>query len=100
VTVGAAAYLSEREGSALVRVRVQPRASHDEIVGERDGALVVRVTAPPAEGRANDAVCRLVARAAGIAPSRARLVRGASARNKLLRLDGVPAAEAARRLAR
>ena len=92
------AYLSERDGSALVRVRVQPRAARDELVGERSGALVVRVTAPPAEGRANDALRRIVAKAAGIAPSRTVLVAGASARDKLLRLEGLPAAEAARRL--
>ena len=93
-----AGYVSERDGSALVRVRVQPRASRDELVGERNGALVVRTTAPPAEGRANDALRRLVAKAAGIAPSRAVLVRGETARDKLLRLEGLSAAEAARRL--
>lgn len=94
----AADYLSEREGSALLRVRVQPRARRDEIAGERAGALLVRVTAPPAEGRANDAVRRLVAKVAGIPPSRVVVVQGASARDKLLRLEGLSAAEAARRL--
>ena len=67
-------------------------------MGERAGALVVRVTAPPAEGRANDAVVRLVARAAGVAPSRVALIRGATGRDKLLRLEGVSAAQAGRRL--
>lgn len=94
----APAYLSEREGSALVRVRLQPRAGRDEIVGERAGALIVRVTAPPAEGRANQALRRLVAKAAGVAPSRAVLVRGAGTRDKVLMLEGLPAAQAARRL--
>ena len=59
-------YLSEREGDALVRVRLQPRARGDEIVGERAGALLVRVSAPPLDGRANQALCRLLAKAAAL----------------------------------
>lgn len=94
----AADWLSEREGAALLRVRVRPRASRDEIAGERAGALLVRVTAPPAEGRANDAVRKLVAKALEIPPSRVSVVQGQSARDKLLRLEGLSAAEAARRL--
>jgi uncharacterized protein (TIGR00251 family) len=96
--VSARPYLSEREGDALVRVRLQPRARRDEIVGERAGALLVRVSAPPVDGRANEALCRLIARAAGVAPGRASVVRGASARDKLVRLSGVGAREAGERL--
>ena len=84
-------YLSAREGDALVRVRLQPRARRDEIVGERAGALLVRVTAPPLEGRANDALCRLLAKAAGVAPGRATVINGASARDKVVRLAGLDA---------
>ncbi len=91
-------YLSERDGSALVRVRLQPRARRDEIVGERAGALLVRVSAPPLEGRANDALCRLLAKAAGVAPGRASVVKGASARDKVVRLEGLAAADAGERL--
>jgi uncharacterized protein len=82
-------YLSEREGDALVRVRLQPRARRDEIVGERAGSLLVRVGAPPLDGRANDALCRLLAKAAGVAPGRASVIKGASARDKVVRLEGV-----------
>jgi uncharacterized protein (TIGR00251 family) len=79
--------------SAELRVRVTPRANRNEIAGERDGVLLVRVTAPPEGGRANDAVCRVVARALRIAPTRVRLVRGASARQKVLRLEGLEQAD-------
>jgi uncharacterized protein (TIGR00251 family) len=72
-----------------VRVRLQPRARRDEVVGERAGALVIRVTAPPVDGRANDAVCRLIAKAAGVAPSRVSVVRGQASRDKLVRVEGV-----------
>ena len=81
-----------------LRVRVQPRASRDEIVGQRDGALVVRLTAPPAEGRANKALCRLIAGRLGIAPSRVTLVRGAKSRDKVIKVEGVESAEIAARL--
>jgi hypothetical protein len=91
-------YLSERGDATLVRVRVQPRARRDEIVGERGGALLVRVAAPPVEGRANAALCKLVARAAGVPASRAAVVRGGSGRDKVVRLEGLAAAEVAARL--
>jgi uncharacterized protein len=58
-------------------------------VGERGGAVVIRVTAPPVDGRANDALCRLIAGAAKVAPSRVRVVRGHTARDKVLEVDGV-----------
>jgi uncharacterized protein (TIGR00251 family) len=74
-------------------VRLQPRAGRDEIVGERAGVLVVRVTAPPVDGRANAALCRLVARRVGIPPSRVSVVRGASSRDKTLALHGLDGAE-------
>jgi uncharacterized protein (TIGR00251 family) len=78
--------------TAELRVRVQPRASKDEITGWRDnGVLRVRLTAPPVEGRANRALCRLVARAAGVAPSRVSVVRGERSRDKVLQVEGLSA---------
>ena len=62
-------------------------------MGERAGAVVIRVSAPPVDGKANDALCRLVAKAAGVPPSRVRVVRGHTARDKVLDVEGVePAA--------
>jgi uncharacterized protein len=74
---------------AELRVRLQPRARREEIVGERGGAVVIRVTAPPVDGKANAALCALVAKAAGVAPSRVSVVRGHTAREKVLRVEGV-----------
>ncbi|HEU4979166.1 MAG TPA: DUF167 domain-containing protein [Solirubrobacteraceae bacterium] len=79
-----------------LRVRVTPRAARDELAGVRDGVVLVRVTAPPADGRANEAVCRLLARSLGVPPSRVSVVRGHSAREKTLEAD-VPDEAAARR---
>jgi uncharacterized protein len=72
---------------------VQPRARRDEVVGERAGALLVRVSAPPADGRANDAVRKLIAKRAGVAPVRVTVARGASSRDKLLEVEGMESAE-------
>jgi uncharacterized protein (TIGR00251 family) len=79
-----------------LRVRVQPRASRDAIAGERAGALLVRLTAPPVEGAANAALLRLVARALGVPPSSIEILRGATGRDKLLRIAGVAADAVAR----
>jgi hypothetical protein len=70
---------------------VVPRAKRNELAGQRAGALLVRVTAPPVDGKANAAVCRLIARRAGVPPSRVSVVRGASARDKVVRVEGVEA---------
>jgi uncharacterized protein len=74
---------------ADLSVRLQPRARRDEIVGERGGAVVIRVTAPPVDGKANAALCRLVAKAAGVPPSRVSVIRGDSARDKVVRVEGI-----------
>jgi hypothetical protein len=76
--------------AAELRVRVQPRASSNEIAGVRDGVLLVRVTAPPAEGKANDAVRKLIARSLRIGITRVEILKGAGSRDKVLRLHGVP----------
>jgi len=81
-----------------LRVRVQPRASKDALGGEREGALVVRLTAPPVEGAANEALARFLGRTLGVAPSAVRVVSGASGRNKVVSVTGLDAAAARERL--
>jgi uncharacterized protein (TIGR00251 family) len=73
-------------------VRLQPHARSSEIVGERDGVLIVRVTAPAVEGRANTALCRLIAKRARLGVRSVTIVRGAGAREKVLRVQGISAA--------
>ena len=77
-----------------------PRASREGLGGEREGALVARVSAPPVEGAANAAVARLVADALGVPASAVEVVRGASGRDKLLRVRGVSSAAVRERLSR
>jgi uncharacterized protein (TIGR00251 family) len=76
-----------------IAVRVIPRAGRDEIAGERDGRLLIRLTAPPVEGAANAALCRLVARCAGVPARRVRIVRGQTSRDKVVRVEGMTADE-------
>jgi uncharacterized protein YggU (UPF0235/DUF167 family) len=73
--------------SRTIAVRVIPRARRDEVGGTRDGRLLVRTTAPPVEGAANDAVCRLVAGHLGVARRRITVISGRTSRDKVLRID-------------
>jgi uncharacterized protein (TIGR00251 family) len=72
-------------------VRLQPRARRAEVVGERAGAVVIRVTAPPVDGKANAALCAFVAERAGVPRSRVEVVRGATNRDKVVRVEGIDA---------
>jgi uncharacterized protein (TIGR00251 family) len=83
---------------ADVSVRLTPRAGRDAITGVRDGVVQARVSAPPLDGKANDALCRLLAKALGVPRSRVSVVRGQTARNKVVRVDGLPTADAHERL--
>ena len=75
------------DGDALIlAVKVQPRASRDEIGAVQAGRLRVRITAPPVDGKANDHLIRFLAAEFGVAPSRVELLGGASGREKRLRI--------------
>ena len=76
-------------GHVLLRVRLTPRATREQVTLQDDGSLAVRVSAPPVDGRANAALERAVAGALGVAPSRVSLVRGARGRDKTLRVEGL-----------
>lgn len=79
-------------------MKVQPRAARDGLVGERDGVLVVRLTAPPVDGAANEALARFLGRALGTAPSAVRIVAGARGRQKRVAVAGIDRATLQERL--
>jgi hypothetical protein len=80
-------------------VRVVPRAAKDGLAGERAGALLVRLTAPPVAGAANAALARFLGERLGVRPSAVTIVKGETSRNKLVRVAGIGAALARERLA-
>ena len=95
----AALPVTER-AAGIVRftVRVQPRASRSAIEGVHDDALRVRLSAPPVDGAANEALVELLAKALGVAKRNVRVVAGAASRSKVIEVEGV-ASERVRALA-
>jgi uncharacterized protein len=85
---------------ADLAIRLTPRADRDRLSppaapGE---PLKARVTAPPVDGQANAALVKLVARALGVPKSRVTIAKGQTARDKVVRVDGLSAADAHARL--
>jgi len=83
----------ELDGAVVFEVRVAPRASRSRVIGVQDGALKVALTAPPVDGAANEALRKLLAKTLGVSKSDVEIVRGDRARIKLLRIDGIRAAD-------
>ena len=81
-----------------LRLRVQPRASREEVVGVSGDAIRVRLTAPPVEGAANEALIRFLALRLEVPRSAVELVSGLTGRTKLVAVAGLSAEETGRRL--
>ncbi len=80
---------SIQEGQLVLKVLVVPRASRSEIVGEHDGALRVRIAAPPVDDAANEELIRLLARTLKVSRRSIRIISGHTVRVKLVRITGV-----------
>jgi uncharacterized protein len=83
--------VEEHDGAASFSVRVTVRASRNAIEGEWQGALKVRLAAPPVEGRANEALRRLLAEHLNVPLSAVEIVSGERSRTKRLRIRGLTA---------
>ena len=86
------------EGGILLAVHVQPGASRSGVAGLHGDPLKVRVGSPPVDGRANEALVDLMAELLGVPRAGVKIVSGQSGRRKLLSIQGVTLADAARRL--
>lgn len=84
-------WLKHHEDGITLALRVQPRASRDEVSGLYGDRLKLRITSPPIEGAANEHVCRFIASLFGVPRSRVRLLKGQGARDKLVAVAGVSA---------
>jgi uncharacterized protein (TIGR00251 family) len=79
-------------------IRVQPRASRNKIAGEMGDAVKIALTAPPVEGKANEACTEFLAKLLGVARSSVTIAAGETGRNKVIRVAGVTAAHVRERL--
>jgi len=81
--------ITEKDGAVTFTVRVQPRASRDEIAGEWQDGLKIRLTAPPVDDRANEALQRLLAARLKVPVAAVRIVAGERSRSKRVEVRGV-----------
>ncbi len=72
----------------IVKIYLQPKSSKNEIVGPYRDGIKVKVTAPPMEGKANEALIRFLAKALGIPQSQIEILKGHHSREKTLRISG------------
>ena len=72
----------------IFKVYLQPKASKNEIVGSYRDGIKVKITAPPVEGKANEALIRFLAKELGVSPSCIEITRGQHFREKTLKISG------------
>ena len=82
---------SEQNGAIVFTARVVPRASKSEIVGAHDGALKIRLAAPPVEGAANEELIKTLAKYFDVNKNAVEIVSGATAKTKQIRIAGASA---------
>lgn len=95
--------MARREGkpageSAVLAVRIQPRASKNEVVGTPEGGLRIRLTAPPVDNAANEALIGFLADKLSVSRSRVAIASGRTSREKRVRIEGMSGEEAMRLL--
>jgi hypothetical protein len=91
-------FLTPRPDGVLLAVKLQPRASKNEIGAPLGGELKIKVTAPPVDAAANQALIELLAEKLGCARGAVRIIRGHTSRHKTIWLAGLSAAEVRQKL--
>ncbi len=84
--------------AVTLSIRIQPRASKNELIRREGGGLKIRLTAPPVDGAANEALIRFLAGALSVPKSQVEIVSGHTSRDKVVRIHGTSEAEAERLL--
>lgn len=88
--------INERDGAVTVDVAVKPRSSREGVGPVQADRLVVAVNAPPVDGKANEAVVRVLAETFGVPRTAVTILRGETGRKKTIRIAGITAAAVAR----
>lgn len=78
-----------RETPLTITVQVQPKSSRDEIVGVHEGRLKIRISAPPVDGKANERLIEVIAKAFGVSKSSVEIVKGHHSRVKTIKISGI-----------
>jgi uncharacterized protein (TIGR00251 family) len=91
-------FLSERDGAVWLKVKAQPRAKTNGIAGVVGDALKLKITAPPVDSAANEALVEWLSDQLGCPRRQISLSRGGTSQHKVFRIDGVPAATVVERL--
>ncbi len=77
------------QNKTVIRVKLLPKSSKNQVVGREGDHFKVKVTAPPIEGRANKALIDLLAKKLGVSKSHIEIISGKSSRLKSVRIDGL-----------
>ncbi len=80
---------SEKDDTVIFTVRIVPRASKTEIVGEIDGVLKIRLSAPPVDGAANAELVKFLAKTFDVSKSAVAIITGKTAKNKQMRIENL-----------
>jgi uncharacterized protein (TIGR00251 family) len=91
-------WIQQTADGVIVSVRAVPRASKNAIQGVHDGALKIRLTTPPIDGKANQALIKYLSKTLKVSKSQIELMQGETARNKAFRITGIPKEELIRKI--
>ena len=80
---------TEKDGAIFFGVRVVPRASKSEVVGEHDGALKARIASPPVDGAANAELIKLLSKVFGVSKSEVEIVSGLTSKQKQIKISNL-----------
>jgi len=81
--------ISEIPGGIRLEIKVQPRSSKNQIAGKQEGALKIKLTAPPVEGEANQALINFLSAFLKIPKRNINLIKGETSRHKLVEIQGI-----------
>ena len=93
-------WMNETPGGIDLRIRAIPRASKNRIQGVHDGALKIRLTTTPVDGKANQALITFLSKTLKISKTQITLLRGKTARQKTLRITGLTQKQLLERISR
>ncbi len=81
--------IKEHNNAVTIKIKVQPRASKNQICGVMEGALKIKLSAPPVDGEANKALQEFLAKLFKVAKSQVEIVSGLTGRNKTVRINNI-----------